>query len=138
MANAINEELYYFVLSHEGLYYPVFFSWIMPAMAEDFKKLRNEKTYVHIELEVPNNRFICDVNRPLFMFNIKHDISLYSSDSERLDLCPDGSCPPKVPRYIMYPKYFSASVETLFEYSLCKEGLCQRSDKGWVVLKHEC
>ena len=131
MANAIDEELYYFVLNHEGLYYPVFFSWIMLEMAEDFTKLRSEKTFVYIELEVPNHRFVCRVNRPLYMFNIKHNVSLYSSDSDQLDLCPQGDCPPKIPRYISYPNHFSQSVETLFEYQLCREGLLQRTNEGW-------
>jgi len=133
MAEAYNEEVYYFVARHENLYYPVFFSWILVAIVEDFSKLSDDKTFIHVELTVPNHRFVADVDKPLFLFNIKSNIQPHLGDDNILDLCPDGKCSNALPRFVPYPAYFKKSVESLFEYKLWNK-LYQRAESGWQII----
>jgi alpha/beta superfamily hydrolase len=124
----INEELYYFVCSHNARYYPIFFSWISPLL---IKELKDDLRFVHIEVKVSEHRFSCTVPKPLFMFNIDKLATPYVSDANQLSWHTLGDDMSSPVHTIAYPEFFHTAVGMLFEYKLSDQ-LYQRVDADWL------
>jgi hypothetical protein len=129
----LDEDVYYFLSEYDGNYIPMFIGHVTNSIISNYKCLKQDGAYTHVQIEANCHRFQVYIDKPFYLVKVDSDVEKYASDDHKLDMYPNGGEDNDTDRYVPYPKYFRPGIETLFFYKI-EDRLYIRAGDLWAAV----